>query len=330
MQEIEGLIKKGGITVERDERPLETPSGPQMFEDLLARPMTIRERAAAFLGCQPKDVLEILRSHVFRPGKVFDKTQNRMVESEPFTDSELQAALVLIGRYGLDPARKEIHCTRDKTGRVMLVVGVDGWLKTLLNHPDYDGHEIEYDPPVKDGPRGEPVSCTCRIFSKSRERPTTLTLYFAEWEKGRRAPNAPPTPWDLQPYHMLGTRTLCHCARQFTPIGGAAILPEEYAALIEAQEIDERTSVLRGEQMAIAEEEIDQELSLVDPSGLASGPPDDAELRSVLWAEISGLKGQLSESQLEEVRKAAGGVLTRKSSLEQLEAAIDRAREVLR
>ncbi len=92
----------------------------------------------------------------------------------------------------------------------MPIVSVDGWIKIVNNHPQFNGYETS----VQFDDKKKPFSATCTIWRKDRERPTTKTVYFAEWVK------ASSPVWRDMPAHMLEIRAYIQCARMAFNISG--------------------------------------------------------------------------------------------------------------
>lgn len=159
----------------------------------------IVERASEFLGCNPD--------------RLFDLLREKWECEQPFTNEELFPAVSMIARYGLDPLMNEIRCTRERSGRVISVILIDGWVKILNRTPGYDGHEqtIEWDEDHN------PRSCTTTIHSKNRSHPVSYTAYWSEYSiiGGELKESIP--------IHMLRMFSLRQAARQFAPIGGDVV-----------------------------------------------------------------------------------------------------------
>lgn len=164
----------------------------------------IRDRAAELIGCKSPSLFDLLR-------------KQWPVKGTPLTDLELFQAVSLIARYELDPLIKEIHCSRDSRGRILVIVGIDGWIKILHRTEGYDGHEQS----IEWGDDGQLVSVTTTVYSKLRSHPITYVAYWTEYAKIGGFIK------DSMPSHMLRVFSLRHAARQFAPIGGNVVTQEE-------------------------------------------------------------------------------------------------------
>mgnify|MGYP000899727834 CR=1 FL=1 len=114
----------------------------------------------------------------------------------PATDAQLTALMVIANEYGLNPFTKEIYAYPDQHKGIVPVVGVDGWIRIVNEHPQFDG--IEFDATSE--------AVTARIYRKDRTRPTVITEYLDECKR-------PTNPWRDMPRRMLRHKALMQCAR---------------------------------------------------------------------------------------------------------------------
>ena len=171
------------------------------------RVQSIRGTAALFLGVPPEKACDLLRN-------VWKVSEGKA----PLTDQELFVGMSMIARFGLDPIAREVYVTRDKHGRAMVIIGIDGFIKILHRTDDYDGFEVveEWDEQHK-----KLLCVQTTIYSKTRSKPTVYRAYAKEYmELGGFM--AGKIPW-----HMLRIFSLKHAARLFTPIGGSVVTEEE-------------------------------------------------------------------------------------------------------
>lgn len=94
------------------------------------------------------------------------------------TAGEMIAFAMVASAYELDPLKREIYAFKNKEGRLMAGLYVDGWISLMLRNPQFAGMQISYE----DHPQtGMPFSCTVTIHRKDRpEFPTVITEYFDE------------------------------------------------------------------------------------------------------------------------------------------------------
>lgn len=122
--------------------------------------------------------------------------QTAFKTSEAVSDAQLTALLIIANEYGLNPWTKEIYAYPDKYNGIVPVVGVDGWIRIVNEHQQFDGMEFV----------ATPDEVTCTIYRKDRSRPTVITEYMKECARGT-------DPWRQMPRRMLRHKALMQCAR---------------------------------------------------------------------------------------------------------------------
>lgn len=246
MQERENQMHADTTTATHEARAT-TADLDAVLDETTRRRKSVTRDAADYLGVPANKVCGLLRA-VWGSG--VSKGQ------EPLTDQELFQGMSLIARYHLDPITREVYVSRDKRGRLMVIVGVDGWVKILDRTPDYDGltQELEFDSTGK-----TLVAVTTTIYSTKRTHPTCYKAFAQEYQRvsGFVAQS--------MPWHMLRIFSLRHAARLFTPVG-ANVMMEEEAEFIQRQQEREDTPAQSPVMTRLLE-------SLKDSN---KGTPDDA------------------------------------------------------
>lgn len=179
---------------------LPAPATPAAAPAPAAKRQSVIGTLAAQLNCDPQTLLGVLKKSVFAACK---------------TDEEFQMACMTAAKYGLDPVQKEIYAFPAKSGAVVPVVGVDGWIKIMNSAPNFDG--IEFDE--------TPESCTAIIHLKDRSHPVKVTEWLEECRRGTE-------PWKNWPRRMLRHKAMIQAAR--LAFGFSGIVDED-----EAQRRDE-------------------------------------------------------------------------------------------
>lgn len=133
------------------------------------------------------------------------------------TDAQFNVLMIVATQYGLNPFTREIYAFPDKNNGITPVVGVDGWARIINIHPQFDGMEFTSDT----------ESCTCKIYRKDRNHPTTVTEYLEECKR-------PTQPWNSHPRRMLRHKAMIQAARLAFGFGG--IYDEDEAERIETAE----------------------------------------------------------------------------------------------
>ena len=113
------------------------------------------------------------------------------------TDEQMVALLVVANEYNLNPFTKEIYAFPAKGGGIVPVVGIDGWLRIINEHPQYDGMDVRISDDGKE--------CTCTIYRKDRTHATSITEYLEEVVRNT-------DPWKMA-RRMLRHKAIIQCAR---------------------------------------------------------------------------------------------------------------------
>jgi phage recombination protein Bet len=133
----------------------------------------------------PSKLLETLKETVFKGAN----------------ESQLMALCIVANEFNLNPFVKEIYAFPAKGGGIVPVVSIDGWLRRINEHPQFDGMEFSFE-----GTDPKPVSCTCSMYRKDRSRPVVVTEYYAECYRST-------DPWNQAPRRMLRHKAIIQCAR---------------------------------------------------------------------------------------------------------------------
>lgn len=115
---------------------------------------------------------------------------------------QITAFLMVAKEYKLNPITKEIYAFPAKGGGVQPIVSIDGWLKIINSHPDFDG--MEFRDTLDDS--GNLRAVTCRIYRKDRTHPVEMTEYMDECKRNT-------DPWRQWPNRMLRHKATIQAAR---------------------------------------------------------------------------------------------------------------------
>ncbi len=151
------------------------------------------------------------------PAKLLETLKNTVFKNS--TEAQLMALCIVADQYQLNPFTKQIYAFPDKGGGIVPVIGVDGWMKMMNEHPQFDGVEIEV---AEDQTTGKPYSVTATIHVKNRKFPTKVTEHLSECARNT-------DPWNKQPRRMLRHRAIIQAIR--VAFGFSAMDPEEADAL---------------------------------------------------------------------------------------------------
>lgn len=171
----------------------------------------------------------------------FEQTVKKTVCPANITDEQFVAFLMVANEYHLNPITKQIYAFPSK-GAIVPIVSIDGWLRIINEHPQFDGMEFADN---VDG--GKLASITCRMFRKDRSKPTEVTEYMAECAMGT-------DPWKKYPARMLRHKATIQAARY--AFGLAGIYDEDEAGRIAGKPIDMGNAEVVGQQSARASEPV--------------------------------------------------------------------------
>jgi phage recombination protein Bet len=154
---------------------------------------------------------------------IFERTVSAVAMPSPHTREELISCLIVANELDLNPLIKEIHFMRTKTGQIQPIVGVDGWVKKLNTHPQFNGMKFDYEwTETKAGKQLFAVTCT--IYRKDRDHPTVVTEFMSECF---RAPAPGKTnAWTTNPTRMLRHRSIVQGTRYAMGLAGVMDMDE--------------------------------------------------------------------------------------------------------
>ena len=179
-------------SVEEDRKPMKNELIPQTKQSALAV-------MASKFNVEPAKLLETLKATLMPKA----------------TNEEMLSFVVVANQYGLNPFTREIYAFPARNGGIQPVVSVDGWIKMMNSHPQFDGITFS----TKDSD-GKPNSVTATIHHKERSHPVEVTEYFSECSR-------PSEPWKVNPRRMLRHKALIQCAR--IAFGFSGIVDDEEA-----------------------------------------------------------------------------------------------------
>ena len=171
----------------------------------LGSPQTPFQMMAGRLGVDPATVENIMVQTLMKA-----KGGNAQVSHE-----ELMVFMSIANEYRLNPLAKEIYAFNNR-GAIQPIVSIDGWLRIINSHPQFDG--MEFDDALDE--QGNIVAITCRIYRKDRNRQTEITEYLREC-----AGNT--DPWKKWPVRMLRHKATIQCSRYAFGLSG--IIDEDEA-----------------------------------------------------------------------------------------------------
>lgn len=131
------------------------------------------------------------------------------------SNEQFAAFLMVAKEYDLNPLTKEIYAFPDRGG-ITPIVSIDGWMKLINSHPQFDGMEFVDNM----GDDGKLHSVECKMYRKDRQRSTTVIEYMSECFRQT-------DPWKKWPNRMLRHKAAIQCARYAFGFSGI-MEPDEY------------------------------------------------------------------------------------------------------
>lgn len=142
-------------------------------------------------------------------------------KAEP-TNAQFATFVSIANKFKLNPLSKEIYAFPAKGGGIQPIVSIDGWLRIINTHPEFDGMVFD---DVRDG--ANLIAVTCRIFKKNCKHPIEVTEYMAECMPPSVANgNDSNSPWGRWPARMLRHKATIQAGRYAFGISGI-IDPDE-------------------------------------------------------------------------------------------------------
>lgn len=175
---------------------------------------------ATIESAHPPSILASLAGHYGMDKAAFVQTMKATVMNGANVTNEQLAAFCLVAKeHRLNPFTKEIFAFPQRGG-IVPVVSVDGWMKLINSHPQFDG--MEFKDALDD--KSVIVAVTCRIFRKDRSHAVEVTEYMAECRRDTDV-------WKRWPARMLRHKAAIQAARY--AFGFAGIMEPDEAERME-------------------------------------------------------------------------------------------------
>lgn len=188
---------------------------------------------------QTPGVIATLATHYGMNKEAFLQTIKATIMKGENVSNEQIAAFCLVAKaHNLNPFTKEIFAFPVRGGGIQPVVSVDGWMKLVNSHPQFDG--MTFKDTLDD--KGQLVSVTCQVFRKDRSHPVEVTEYMSEC---RRATDV----WKQWPARMLRHKATIQGARY--AFGFAGIMePDEVERMHDVEPDDVPKAEISDERKA--------------------------------------------------------------------------------
>ena len=181
--------------------------------------------------------------------------------------AEQLAFIAVCGQYQLNPLQKEIYAFPSK-GKVVPIVGVDGWLAIANRHPAHEALETEE---IREG--GDLVAVKALVWKKGSQRPTTATEYLSECKRTTE-------PWTKWPTRMLTNNAMIQAIRRAYAVAGI-MEPDEAERMGAEERRETKTREVRDtllERAQAVASEPDPDPQTIDVQAEPDVDPADAAL----------------------------------------------------
>lgn len=143
------------------------------------------------------------------------------------TNEQFLSFIAVANEYGLNPLTKEIYAFPSQGGGIQPIVSIDGWLRIINTHPEFNGMTFTDERDSED----KLIAITCNIYRKDTEHPTQVTEYMNECCNGTSG------PWKKWPNRMLRHKAAIQAGRYAFGLSGI-IDPDEAERYQEAGVIE--------------------------------------------------------------------------------------------
>ena len=175
---------------------------------------------------EPPSVIATMAQRFGMDKRAFESTLRATIMPKDCSSEQVAAFLVVAQQYDLNPFTKEIFAFPSRGG-IQPIVSVDGWMKLINSHPQFDGMEF-YD---HFGDDGKLISIMCKMFRKDRAHAVEVTEYMSECYRDTET-------WKRWPARMLRHKAAIQTARY--AFGFAGIMePDEVERMVEANVVDD-------------------------------------------------------------------------------------------
>ncbi len=178
--------------------------------------------------------------------KAFADTLKATVMPGKVSNEQFAGFLMVAREYDLNPLTKEIFAF-PSNGGIQPIVSVDGWMKMMNGHPQFDGIQF-----VDNFSGDSLVSVTAKVYRKDRNHPVEVTEYMSECRR-----NTP--TWKQWPARMLRHKAAIQAARYAFGFSGI-YEPDEAERIQEATVIDSEPLQPKAGVQAIKQKLVEEEV----------------------------------------------------------------------
>lgn len=165
---------------------------------------------------KPRNALEAMAANLQISPQGLKNTLVNTVFAKCENEEQFMALVVVANTYGLNPLLKEIYAFPAKGQGIVPMVSIDGWIRIMNEHPQFDGIDFDY----HNDENGKTEAIESIIYRKDRTHPIKVIEYLEECER-------PTDPWKKSPRRMLRHRALMQGARIAFGFSGIAAEGDE-------------------------------------------------------------------------------------------------------
>lgn len=272
---------------------------------------------------RPRTALEAMAMRLEVTPQVLQSTLRSTVFSACRSNEEFVALVVVANEYRLNPLLKEIYAFPTKGGGIQAMVSIDGWIRIMNEHPQFDAIEFEY----INNDKGLTDAIEAVIYRKDKSRPTKVIEYMDECKRNTE-------PWNKSPRRMLRHRALIQGARIAFGFSGIVSEDEEIELTSQpttapslpsnqslAEELGDEIPAFDGETGEVIEDEPAQDAA----TGMTTVSEEDARALDAGDAE-QAVKAEASEEQAAEDTAAEPEPDARQTKIAEIKGGIRNAK----
>lgn len=167
-------------------------------------------------------IVEMASKYHVAPDKFLTTLKATAFQQKPgqeVTDAQMMMLLTVANEYNLNPFLKQIYAFPDKHKGIVPIVGVDGYIRIVNEHPQADGwsyvmaeNTVDLDELVQ----GVPEWVECVMYRKDREHPVVARVYAVESYREpfkTKSGHLLKGPWQTYTRLMLENRAFIRAAR---------------------------------------------------------------------------------------------------------------------
>lgn len=197
------------------------------------------------------------------------------------TNDQFVSFMAVANEYKLNPLTKEIYAYPARSGGIQPIVSIDGWLKIINTHKEFNGMVFE---DIRE--EGKLVAVKCKIYKKGIDHPVEVVEYMDECRKTSE-------PWKQWPSRMLRHKATIQAGRYAFGLNG--IIDPDEAERYQDVGVIEKENTADEQEMLIAIMNADSKESLLSLWTEANNKYKGEPIMKKLVAAKDQRKAELTE-----------------------------------